>query len=132
MKLTILALTAAFIGANSIPVSANIADSQHVLEVRCIATKGDMLEITLDGRSQSPIQSTNISVIALPSGDVITKSETRPMGSGEKSTENNYSPTDRFSLFVSPYSPQTTGIQVIGDIESVSGKLNINSATTCQ
>lgn len=109
------------------PVSANVATNEFQMEVEC-KVSGDMLNINLSGKSHSEFKGANLKVIALPSKEVITETKTLPSsGSDGPST-----PTDQFGLFVAPYSPNTTAIQVVGDIVSANGTLSVNTTAKCR
>lgn len=130
MKIFTILTASTIVAATSIlPATANVISDEFQLEVQCVATKGDMLDITLSGETRSAYKGANLQVIAIPSGQVITEQKKLPdsgISDGEPST------TNKFSLFVAPYSPNTTGIKVIGDIQSVNGWMKVNTASNCQ
>ncbi|OKH47656.1 hypothetical protein NIES2101_23340 [Calothrix sp. HK-06] len=123
-------IIAAFLSISTfaIPVSANIANNEFQMEMDCSVAKNNMLDITLSGKTRSEFKGANLKIIALPSQEVITETKSLP----SSGTDGQPTPTDRFGLFVAPYSPNTTAIQVTGDIQSSNGSLKVNTATNCQ
>lgn len=126
--LGIIAASLSIISAFAIPVGANIANNEFQIEIECSATKDDMLNVTLSGKTRNEFKGANLKIIALPSQEVITETKSIP----SSGSDGQPTPTDRFGLFVAPYSPNTTAIQVTGDIQSSNGSLKVNTGTNCQ
>ncbi|BAZ18483.1 hypothetical protein NIES4071_103680 (plasmid) [Calothrix sp. NIES-4071] len=128
MKTLEIVATSLSISTFVMPVSANVVSNEFQMEVECSVTRNDMLDITLSGRTRSEFKGANLKVTAIPSGQVITETKSLP----SSGTDGQPTPTDRFGLFVAPYSPNTTAIQVTGNIQSSNGSLKVNSTTNCQ
>lgn len=111
IKIAPLVITALLI----VNAKMTIADEQQ-LKVTCTSAIEGRLDITLKGKTPSNIKEVYLQIIAIPSNNLITDSRTNPV-------KSDGTPTNEFSLFVSPYSPKTTNIEVIANIRSVNNKV---------